>query len=152
MANIITKHQIVFNPLENPRSWLTFALAILCLFVVTQLPRGWDLVGVGRILLLGFAGYIGSAAIEHLPVRGFVAAESSAAFLGRVAQFGYVPAQEAQEAEAETAQGRTFVRKSASPLRAMFGPIVVGRPVGAEFPVTVPLRFYRALKPRGGQV
>ena len=139
MANIITKHDIVLNPMENPRSWLTFALALLCLFVVTQLPRGFDLVGVGRLLLLGFAGYIGSAAIEHLPVRGSVAAEDSDAFLARIAQFGYLPA-------AETAQGRTFVRKSASPLRAMFGPIIVGRPVGAGFPVTVPLRFYRALK------
>jgi hypothetical protein len=139
MANIITNHKIVLNPLENPRSWLTFALALLCLFVVTQLPRGWDWVGVGRILLLGFAGYIGSAAIEHLPVCGAVAAEDSATFLARIAQFGYVPAE-------ETAQGRTFVRKSASPLRAMFGPIIVGRPVGADFPVTVPLRFYRALK------
>ena len=139
MANIITKHGIVLNPMENPRSWLTFALALLCLFVVTQLPRGFDLVGVGRLLLLGFAGYVGSAAIEHLPVRGTVAAEDSDAFLARIAQFGYLPAE-------ETPQGRSFERKSASPLRAMFGPIIVGRPVGAGFPVTVPLRFYRALK------
>ena len=139
MASTITQHKIVLNPLENPRSWLTIAVAVLCLVVVTQLPRGWDLVGVLRIVLLGFAGYIASAAIEHLPVRGMVSAEASTAFLGRIAQFGYIPAE-------ETAQGRTFVRKSASPLRAMFGPIIVGRPVGNEFPVTVPLRFHRALK------
>jgi hypothetical protein len=143
MASIITKHKIVLNPLENPRTWLTIAVAVLCLFAVTQLPRGWDLVGVVRILLLGCAGYIGSAAIEHLPVRGMVAAEGSTAFLGRIAQFGYVPADDAAK---EPAQGRSFVRKSASPLRAMFGPIIVGRPVGNEFPVTVPLRFHRALK------
>ena len=139
MASTITQHKIVLNPLENPRSWLTIAVAVLCLVVVTQLPRGWDLVGVLRIVLLGFAGYIASAAIEHLPVRGMVSAEGSTAFLGRTAHFGYVPAE-------ETAQGRIFVRKSASPLRAMFGPIIVGRPVGNEFPVTVPLRFHRALK------
>ena len=139
MASTITKHKIVLNPVENPRTWLTIGVAVLCLVVVTQLPRGWDLVGVVRILLLGCAGYIGSAAIEHLPVRGMVSAEDSTVFLGRIAQFGYVPAE-------ETAQGRTFVRKSASPLRAMFGPIIVGRPVGNEFPVTVPLRFHRALK------
>ena len=139
MASTITKHKFVLTPRENPRTWVTIAVAVLCLAVVTQLPRGWDLVGVVRILLLGCAGYIGSAAIEHLPVRGMVSAEGGTAFLGRVAQFGYVPAE-------ETAQGRTFVRKSASPLRAMFGPIIVGRPAGSEFPVTVPLRFYRALK------
>lgn len=139
MASTITKHKIVLNPLESPRSWLTFAVAALCLYAVAHLPRGWDLVGVVRIVLLGLAGYVASAAIEHLPVRGMVSAEGSTAFLGRIAQFGYIPAE-------ETAQGRTFVRKSASPLRAMFGPIIVGRPVGNEFPVTVPLRFHRALK------
>ncbi|HWW69402.1 MAG TPA: hypothetical protein VN089_05645 [Duganella sp.] len=139
MASTITQHKIVLNPLENPRTWLAFAVAVLCLVAATQLPRGWDLVGVVRILLLGCAGYIGSAAVEHLPVRGMVSTEGSTAFMGRIAQFGYVPAE-------ETAQGRTFVRKSASPLRAMFGPIIVGRPVGSEFPVTVPLRFYRTLK------
>nr|WP_315398656.1 hypothetical protein [uncultured Duganella sp.] len=139
MAGTITKHKIILNPLENPRTWLSLALAVLFLVVAVQMPRGWDLVGVLRIVLLGCAGYIGSAAIEHLPVRGMVSADGSAAFLGRIAQFGYIPAE-------ETAQGRTFVRKSGSPLRAMFGRIVVGRPVGGEFPVTVPLRFHRVLK------
>ena len=144
MASTFTKHKIVLSPLENPRSWLVFGFALVCLIVVVQMPRGWDLVGALRLVLLGVAGYVASAAIEHLPVRGTVAAEGGVAFLGRIAQFGYVPLK-------ETKEGRVFVRKGNSPLRAMlFTPIIIGNmhehAAGAEIPVTVPLRFYRALK------
>ena len=136
---LFTKTQFVLNPIENPRTWVTFGVAIACLLAVGLLPRGFDLVGILRIAMLGVAGYIGAAAIEHLPVRGTVLVADSTAFLARIAMFGYVPT-------GESAQGQVFTHRSASPMRHIFSPIVVGRTVGSTFTATVPLRFYRAVK------
>ena len=136
---IFTKTNFVLNPLENPRTWATIGVAILCLAAVGLLPRGFDFVGIVRIAMLGVAGYIGAAAIEHLPVRGKVTVADGTAFLARIAMFGYVPT-------GESAQGQVFTHRSASPMRHIYTPIIVGRTVGSEFTATVPLRFYRAVK------
>jgi len=136
---LFTKTQFVLNPIKNPRTWVTFGVAIACLLAVGLLPRGFDFVGILRIAMLGVAGYIGAAALEHLPVRGTVAVADSTAFLARIAMFGYVPT-------GESAQGQLFTHRSASPMRHIYSPIVVGRTVGSEFTATVPLRFYRAVK------
>ena len=136
---LFTKTQFVLNPIENPRTWVTFGVAIACLLAVGLLPRGFDFVGILRIAMLGVAGYIGAAAIEHLPVRGTVLVADSTAFLARIAMFGYVPT-------GESAQGQVLTHRSASPMRHIYSPIVVGRTVGSTFTATVPLRFYRAVK------
>ncbi|MET0319878.1 MAG: hypothetical protein ABW069_04045 [Duganella sp.] len=136
---IFTKTQFVLNPVDNPRTWATFGVAVLCLVLVGLLPRGFDFVGIVRIAMLGVAGYIGAAAIEHLPVRGTVAVADGTAFLARIAMFGYVPT-------GESTQGQVFTHRSASPMRHIYSPIVVGRTVGSAFTATVPLRFYRAVK------
>ncbi|KQQ47388.1 hypothetical protein ASF61_01690 [Duganella sp. Leaf126] len=136
---LFTKTRFVLNPIDNPRTWVTFGVALACLLAVGLLPRGFDLVGILRIAMLGVAGYIGAAALEHLPVRGTVAAADTTALLARIAMFGYLPA-------GESAQGQVYTHRSASPMRHIFSPIVVGRAVGGRFTATVPLRFYRAVK------
>lgn len=136
---LFTKTSFVLNPVQNPRTWATFGVAVLCLVVVALLPRGFDFVGILRIAMLGLAGYIGAAAIEHLPVRGKVATADGTAFLARIAMFGYAPV-------GDTAKGRVFTHRSGSPMRHVYSPIIIERTVGSEMTVTVPLRFYRAVK------
>lgn len=136
---LFTKTHFVLNPVENPRSWATFGVAALCLVVVVLLPRGFDFVGILRIGLLGLAGYIAAAAIEHLPVRGTVAVADTTALLSRIAMFGYAPV-------GNTPQGQVFMHRSGSPMRHIYNPIIIGRTVGSGMVVTVPLRFYRAVK------
>jgi len=136
---LFTKTRFVLNPIENSRTWVTFGVALACLLAVGLLPRGFDLVGILRIAMLGVAGYVGAAALEHLPVRGTVAVADTTAFLARIAMFGYLPT-------GESAQGQVYTHRSASPMRHIYSPIVVGRAVGGHFTATVPLRFYRAVK------
>lgn len=136
----ITRRSLAFSPQAYPHGWLLMSLASAQFFAVLQLPTDWSALGILRILLLGGFGYAVSLAMNNIPVRGSVLTQGRVAFLGRLAQFGYLPLPPSASVDGELYERRGGV------FEAHAGTIMVGPENGDSFNVTVPLRFYRLLK------
>lgn len=138
MAQTFHKQSIGYNPLLSARDWTVWGCILAgCLAACLLLNRWMPNEMVRAILIGGVMGQVPSL-LMCLPVRGTVDAAGETAFMGRVQQFGFVPA-------GETDEGRIFNHKGPRWMRWDSNRIVI-RSAGDVLHVTAPLYFYRQLK------
>lgn len=139
MRQAFIKQSIGYNPLLGKRDWLLFGLYIVGVIGASLLLSQFVSSAGARGALIGaLAGGVPSL-IACRPVRGTVAAERSASFLGRVAQFGYAPA-------GDSAEGRIYHYKGRRALRWDSSRVVIRTAADGTLHVTAPYSFYFRLK------
>ena len=138
MAHTFHKQSIGFNPLLSARDWMVWGCIVAGCLAVAVLASHWLSNAFVRGALIGACMGQLPALLMCLPVRGTVDAAGETAFLGRVQQFGFVPA-------GETGEGRIFNHKSPHWMRWDSNRIVI-RSTAGTLHVTAPLHFYRQLK------
>ncbi|MES2164988.1 MAG: hypothetical protein V4476_27860 [Pseudomonadota bacterium] len=138
MAQTFHKQSIGFNPLLSARDWMVWGCLIAGFLAVAVFSSYWVPSAIVRGALVGACIGQMPALLMCLPVRGTVDAAGETAFMGRVQQFGFVPA-------GETGEGRVFNHKSPRWMRWDSNRIVI-RPADGVLHVTAPLYFYNRLK------
>ncbi|MYM91087.1 hypothetical protein GTP91_28425 [Rugamonas sp. FT82W] len=138
MAQTFHKQSIGFNPLLSARDWIVWGCLVAGFLAVALLASYWAPSALVRGALVGACiGQVPSL-LMCLPVRGTVDAAGETAFVGRVRQFGFVPA-------GVTDEGRIFNYKTPRWMRWDSNRVVI-RPADGVLHVTAPLYFYNRLK------